>query len=1710
MAEDIDRFIQEQKRQLARERNELQQESARKVLEPASSNNPGPGINGFKENIPPSDKGVALETSKALPVGSHDNLRNKLAKERHDEYQRFLEEKEKRSGTRSQPQAAVDGGSLNIPSRDSAKDRSRVARNKEYNEFLKNKGGSTSRKPRVGNDELSPGITHRGAAINPITGDPVAAAKPSPPAQPNSHPPSDLRAAAPPQDRFADIQTRREAASQTPRPILRDYDDRPPPGPPGGPRRGWGTPNPDYDEILRRKREEEARYRRYDDDLDYYQPRGGIRPSYSDPHLNRYPPEDGRYSRARNDYYDQEYDRRRVRFSDERNPNDRGYPPPSNVRYDRPPANRAPGDGRDVLSEPLAYDWNISRGGRSRTLPEMERQRSNVSRADDNTDSRPPRAKSATLSNDEVGIAIGNRDTASATRRKKDQYRKELEQQMKEAQEAKKREKQEGLRINATGANDPAKKAQGFGGYASSRGPSRTPVPNQQPPAQAPPPQQQAGNQPARYQPSFRNQAYPTGQGPPGPALGLEEAISRSRLGDAPMIERPFSLNTYQPPLNATSTDPYMYYGVRNPLDPDPDNIRTARTWIDSMSRSLSRTGGAIVGKDGDTFSAFMTDVEIAEANLVNQGVPRQPQTPRQQPAGVLTRYDGHQVQQPLTPRQGRRQTQNASQLSSPFATNEELENPPPVQNTITGRRTPRQHNQPKTVLKPPTITGVISGGAGPQQAKGKVSFTLPDPSELPHRGYDQLTQATRQFQQTYNRAAKAGVPVNNAPQENLSLLNASKTAQIRGESSIKNFVGDTTLSPRSLNDPKSYQAILKQQMEEKERKKRIEKEEQERYDAKLEAQAAEYNPWGKGGGGAPMRDNKGKIVADLRQLHQHNEQALNDPASTQLQLYADQPLAGNTTTTAAAVTADRSPRPGATEPQPVTSASKDPKDEYKEYLKQQVEDKKRREAALKEKIRLEEEKEERRLEQQRIKMQRDFEVEQQRMKDKEEEKVRQAQELERKIEEQKKEAEKKKHDVIEARRREGEEDRRKQEQAKNEQKERYSPPIPALRNKENQNPPRQSSPPIPTLRKKKEEEKKDSPRAANKIHGTPRQPPGSQREMDARPIKPAKADIYNRPYSKEKPSALDNPKTKDSPQTRDNPNANPNSNDNISSPWNELSPSQTPPQEELKREKENPLGNLWEYSQGPTGKTSEERARIFPDKEIPEKHAQLEALDKFRLPPESPSKSPLPRVISKENAALSPMEKLHTHKLREGDEAGDGRQGKDVQESQGKPLENPGKSTEFDLVDWLRSVDPDLVVYAPALAENGYKTEKTVRRMSRHTLLQFCPDMKHGHVEALLHEVDRIQTPATKKLLEEDRIRNNRGSWSEHAKVLAPNPRQKEPKNKPRIESPPGDTFTDFLIDVSKESDMYKKAVNIAEEHLLHVQQEQEGTSKDGPDGAGRDPRDVMTALSAMRRQLHSEQRRIQSQLDRNKEHDPYSGHKLSSRRASPQVDVFEVARHKAPVAVRREPLTHHAAAAEFSSLKNRESNSRLRLREQFPDQPSSDLTLEAQQRALLRHQQEKLDNLRRGAKSKRPLEEQMPSMDLRDLGRNDSPLLALESESAFIGINNGVADIPNTPPHRKKPPSPRRDYGEPSTSVAKPKDPLGSTMSFDNDTIDYLAQKNKDRNKALRQLEDNTSLVDPDDVLQRFMMRDSHDRPKSGKSEDLSLWLQPTVSDY
>lgn len=51
-------------------------------------------------------------------------------------------------------------------------------------------------------------------------------------------------------------------------------------------------------------------------------------------------------------------------------------------------------------------------------------------------------------------------------------------------------------------------------------------------------------------------------------------------------------------------------------------------------------------------------------------------------------------------------------------------------------------------------------------------------------------------------------------------------------------------------------------QIEERQERRRREKEEKERYDAKLEAEMKAYEPWGRGGAGAPLRDDRGNLIS--------------------------------------------------------------------------------------------------------------------------------------------------------------------------------------------------------------------------------------------------------------------------------------------------------------------------------------------------------------------------------------------------------------------------------------------------------------------------------------------------------------------------------------------------------------------------------------------------------------------------------------------------------------------------------------------------------------------------------------------------------------------------------------------------------------------------------------------------------------------------------
>lgn len=50
-------------------------------------------------------------------------------------------------------------------------------------------------------------------------------------------------------------------------------------------------------------------------------------------------------------------------------------------------------------------------------------------------------------------------------------------------------------------------------------------------------------------------------------------------------------------------------------------------------------------------------------------------------------------------------------------------------------------------------------------------------------------------------------------------------------------------------------------QIQEQQERRRLEQEERERYEAQLEADMKNHQPWGRGGGGAPLRDSTGNLI---------------------------------------------------------------------------------------------------------------------------------------------------------------------------------------------------------------------------------------------------------------------------------------------------------------------------------------------------------------------------------------------------------------------------------------------------------------------------------------------------------------------------------------------------------------------------------------------------------------------------------------------------------------------------------------------------------------------------------------------------------------------------------------------------------------------------------------------------------------------------------
>ncbi|XP_074059404.1 centrosome and spindle pole-associated protein 1 isoform X22 [Macrotis lagotis] len=217
-----------------------------------------------------------------------------------------------------------------------------------------------------------------------------------------------------------------------------------------------------------------------------------------------------------------------------------------------------------------------------------------------------------------------------------------------------------------------------------------------------------------------------------------------------------------------------------------------------------------------------------------------------------------------------------------------------------------------------------------------------------------------------------ASVPDNREPVGpimNESILNELNTMNDRTKTGGLIFEDKPRPTKESVQ---SYQYDLQQQIREREARRRKEREEKEEYEAKLEAEMRSYNPWGKGGGGAPLRDARGNLISQI---------------GTQSSPFARGNIFG----------------------EPLTELQIKQQEAYKNFLRFQIEEKKQREEAERERQRLEEEKEEKRLAEQRARIQQEYEEEQEKKREKEEEQRLKNEELIRLAEERRKEAERKK-----------------------------------------------------------------------------------------------------------------------------------------------------------------------------------------------------------------------------------------------------------------------------------------------------------------------------------------------------------------------------------------------------------------------------------------------------------------------------------------------------------------------------------------------------------------------------------------------------------------------------------------------------------------------------------------------------------------------------
>ncbi|XP_053395672.1 trichohyalin-like [Mercenaria mercenaria] len=942
-------------------------------------------------------------------IGQHDRQQHVLNEERKKEYNQKLAQERGRTGRRGNygaEQAATglqfknpDSAEVSVGKdvyatlpglhySDSAEARKLKTRNEEYNEFLQEKKWKDAhrfdnKKPgdaRRHSEPSSPRISPRGKEKDFAT-------------LPGLH--------------YSDSAEKRKMQERNKEynEMLRQKQ--------GGARKGWATPT--YEEILEQKRREEA-LRRQDDD---YGP--------ADAGIRRYASE-GAINRLQNDFRDRELDKefesRKVRFDDEfRIQNQGGILNDDN--WLNPEVRRE--------QEYSQLDTSVAELSCSKTEQPVRQE------IPDDMAARvrqQPFLASLPVGG-APGLGAGQDERESAKRRRQSELRRELQLQMEETKAARKREKVQELRVNASGLLDPEKSSTRMKGLEG-----------------------QPGISPRREYRAKEVQPYHT-------KFLLDDSGEHDALGRRPG---------------------------------EYDIVRTAPAYAGQQGRiqglGLGDLGGLglgspdhdVLGQSGAPLRTAPPLKGILSNGDIGIGQRKAPGTPQS-----VSDF-GDDLQLDLGGRggreRGRRRERDTGLLDPGFAGLLDSRrpigaaNPPPGLMYQPSFPSADQDKRYSEILEVPSLNPLsgtyVTGGGGPEGVSSIEEayryYGMTDPLQLYNGGGGGVPSLNLGGDYGGGGAPYRGSPTPRVTFADDPPLSTRRRDRSKERISPYQFASDDDIRSKSRSEAQSYGAELERQIQEKRLQKQREKERQERLDRKMDEEIATYNPWGKGGGGAPIRDEHGNPIADLRSVQKGGPGSYRSPRGHISPTYSPRPPDPRDDLI-------KAPPPQQTAfgeathargghgifGQPKTDAEKDQSDKYKDDLREQIAEKRRREQLEKEKERMEEEKENRRLEEQRIRMQTEYEEEQKKIRAREEETRRKNEELKKQAEDRKKEADRKKREAEDAKMKDQQEqierERREREQREAAANDRIkSPPVPAIKTKTNDE--RGKSPPLPAQRR--------------------------------------------------------------------------------------------------------------------------------------------------------------------------------------------------------------------------------------------------------------------------------------------------------------------------------------------------------------------------------------------------------------------------------------------------------------------------------------------------------------------------------------------------------------------------------------------------------------------------------------------------------------------